>query len=285
MSYRTMTAAPDGPEDYQSSEGLRALLHRLHDSGPDAWKHDPVAAELMAYACEKYAPLAVKHGLDPWEAASAAFDVMRTKSARSAVDPWAVVTHAVRLTCIFEERAQGLLCSVHQARRPHISAFHDPERFSDRENPLTDYHPAFRITDDPDTEQTVAEQDGGTGSAHSTVEDAIGVLVLAKWPADVARAGVEHVCGALMRSGTRQSAYEGLRRDKVARSLLDIPAPCWHTLIRALLGHPDPALATTSAGRGILLRLAMEEPMRLLLRDDDLMLALSLAAARIEDER
>jgi len=72
-------------EDYTTSEGLRALLHRLHRSGSHAWKHDHVAAELAAFAAEKYAALARKHGLDPWEAASAAFDVMRTRSAREAI--------------------------------------------------------------------------------------------------------------------------------------------------------------------------------------------------------
>src|SRR5690625_4369837 len=132
------------------------------------------------------APLARKHGLDPWEAASAAFDVMRTKAAREAVDPWAVVTHAVRITCVFEERAQGLLCSVHQARRPHVSAFHDPERFSDRDNPLTDYHPAFHVTDHTPTthagdEDSLASARACT-SASSAVEDGIALFMLLGWP-------------------------------------------------------------------------------------------------------
>ncbi len=69
----TTTTDPAG-EDYTSGEGLRALLNRLHDAGPGAWERDPVAAELMTYAADKYTPLARKHGLDPWEAASAAFD-------------------------------------------------------------------------------------------------------------------------------------------------------------------------------------------------------------------
>ena len=128
--------APHGAEDYTTSAGLRALLTRLHEAGPGAWSRDPVAQALMAFAAEKYAALARKHNLDPWEAASAAFDVMRTRSAREAHDPWGVVTHAVRITCIAEERATGLLCSVHQARRPHFSCFHDAERLSDRENQL-----------------------------------------------------------------------------------------------------------------------------------------------------
>ncbi|WBL19659.1 hypothetical protein [Citricoccus sp. NR2] len=286
---------PDGQggEDFTTSEGLRALLHRLHAAGSGSWSHDPVAAELMAHTATKYEPLARKHGLDPWEAASAAFKVMITRAAREARDPWAVITHAVRITCIFEERAQGLLCSVHQARRPHVSAFHDPERFSDRENPLTDYHPAFHITDPHNHEDdTGVETDaagsgsdgGGRGSdracmsAGSAAEDAIALFTLLGWDPATARAGVEHVCGALTKTGTRQAAYEALRRDKHARALLDIPRSSWTALLRALLGHPHPAYAATTAGRGLLLRLLIGETLPVLLRDDDLILTISLAA-------
>lgn len=278
----TGTANTSTPgEDYRSSEGLRALLCRLHAAGRGAWEQDPVAAELMAFAAEKYAALAHKHRLDPWEAASAAFDVMRSKAARTAEDPWAVVTHAVRITCIAEERGQGLLCSTHQARRPRYSVFHDPERLSDRENPLDDYHPAFQVTDphDGDGHGDEAERDGSEPtSATAAVEDAITLLVLLGWPADTARTAVEHVCGALTRVGNRHTAYETLRRDKHARALLDLPGRTWAVLLRALLGSPDPALAATGAGRGMLLRLLIGETLPMLLRDDDLVLTLSLAA-------
>lgn len=259
-AHTTIPAA--GGEDYTTSDGLRALLGRLDRAGPVAWEHDSTAAALMAFTAQKYAPLARTHDLDPWEAASAAFDVMRTKAARTAVDPWAVITHAVRITCIAEERAQGLLCSVHQARRPHISAFHDPERFSDRDNPLTDYHPAFHVndhiadTDDDDREPASAE---ARTSASGAVGDAITLYTRLGWPAPTARAAIEHVCGALARAGTRQSAYETLRRDKHARALLDLPGRSWSVLLKTLLGTPHPAYAATSAGRGVLLRLLIGE--------------------------
>lgn len=276
------TTEPGG--DFTTSEGLRALLHRLHAAGSGTWEHDPIAAELMIFTAEKYAPLTRKHGLDPWEAASAAFDVMRTKAAREAVDPWAVVTHAVRITCVFEERAQGLLCSVHQARRPHVSAFHDPERFSDRENPLTDYHPAFQVTDDAAVIHEEGTQSAASAraytSASSAVEDAIILFSLLGWPADIARAGIEHVCGALTKTGTRQATYETLRRDKHARALLDIPGGSWTALLKTLLGYPHPAYAATTAGRGVLLRRLIGESLPVLLRDDDLVLTISLAAPR-----
>lgn len=278
------TSSGERAEDYRSSEGLRALLHRLHAAGRGAWEQDPVAGELMAFAAEKYAALAHKHRLDPWEAASAAFDVMRSKAARTADDPWAVVTHAVRITCIAEERGQGLLCSTHQARRPRYSVFHDPERLSDRENPLDDYHPAFQITDPHDTTGHGEEHDDDAGrdgseptSATAAVADAITLLVLLGWPAGTARAAVEHVCGALTRVGNRHTAYETLRRDKHARALLDMPGRTWAVLLRALLGSPAAELAATGAGRGILLRLLIGETLPVLLRDDDLVLTLSLA--------
>lgn len=278
-----------GSEDYTSSAGLRALLHRLHSGGERAWKHDPVAANLMAYAAEKYSSLARKHGLDPWEAASAAFDVMRTRSAREADDPWGVVTHAVRITCIAEERAQGLLCSTHQARRPHISVFHDAERLSDRETPLSEYHPAFHVTDTTDENhepEPAGDGDGGGGdgivatsmSASSAAEEAIVLVTRLGWHPATARACVEHICGALAKAGARHTAFENLRRDKYARALLDVPARSWTALLKALLGTPHPSLAATPAGRGVLLRLLIGETIPVLLRDDDLVLSLWLAA-------
>src|SRR5690625_184700 len=272
-------------EDYTTSQGLRSLLTRLHEAEPGAWEHDPAAQELMTFAAEKYAALARKHGLDPWEAASAAFDVMRTRSAREAVDPWGVVTHAVRITCIAEERATGLLCSVHQARRPHFSCFHDAERLSDRENQLDDYRREFQ-TVDPHSDDDITEEspDGpetrACMSASSAVEDAIALVTMLGWPPAMARHTVEHICAALINAGSRHTAYENLRRDQHSRALLDVPGRSWTAMLRALLGTPHPALAATSAGRGVLLRLLLGESLPVLLHDDDLVLAISLAAPR-----
>ncbi|MCT1460368.1 hypothetical protein M3G03_12595 [Aestuariimicrobium sp. p3-SID1156] len=282
---RTSTehATAFGAEDFTTGEGLRALLHRLAEGGEDAWVHDPVARDLMEFAADKYRALARKHKLDTWEAVTAAFDAMQCRSTREANDPWAIITHAVRITCVYEERAQGLLCSVHQARRAHVSAFHDPERFSERDTALADYHPAFHTTDlrpsdlEPERRESLGSAQACM-SAGSAAEDAIAMLCLLDWPTDTARAAVEHVCGALMKAGTRQSAYETLRRDRHARALLDLPRRSWAALLKALLGNPHPAYVATSSGRGILLRLLLGETLDLLLRDDDLILALGLAA-------
>ena len=51
-------------------------------------------------------------------------------------------------------------------------------------------------------------------------------------------------------------------------------------MMKAVLGNPHPAYAATAAGRGVLLRLLIGEPVAVLLRDDDLVLAVSLAAPR-----
>lgn len=284
MTTTTHTGSPQrGPENYTTSAGLRALLARLHAAGPGAWARDPVAGELMQYAAQKYAALARKHSLDPWEAASAAFDVMRTRSAREAIDPWGVVTHAVRITCIAEERAAGLLCSVHQARRPTFSRFHDAERISDRENPLTDYRPEFQVTDPYPTDPVTLHYGGEATiraytSATSAVEDAIALFAMLGWPPDTARAAVEHVSSELARIGSRKSAFEALRRDKYSRALLDLSAWSWLSVIKTLLGHPNPAYAATSQGKGLLLRLVIGENLSMLLLDDDLVLTISVAA-------
>jgi hypothetical protein len=264
---------------FENSELLRVLLTRLND-GPDAWRTDPEAAALMQHAAQKYAALARKHGLDPWEAATAAFEAMRTAAVRRADDPWAVITRAVQITCIAENRANGLLCSVHQARRPRYSSFHDAERFSDRENPLTDYHPAFRadpFTDDENDADNATEDTGSTG-VESVVEDTIALLCWHGWEPEVARAAVECICARLAESVSRTGAYESLRRDRHARALLDIPAPSWYRLLRIILGSPDAHLAGTNAGRGVLLRLLIGDSLRHLIVDSELETAIKVAA-------
>lgn len=262
--------------EFEGSEGLRALLERLAAQDHGAWRHDREAAALMAHVVKRYAKLARKHGLDPWDAGSAAFDAMRSAAVRNADDPWAVVTRAVQVTMIAEERANGLLCSVYQARRPEFSTFHDPERFSDRENPLSDYHPALRV--EPIGEGGDAEDvHEGTGIVEA-VESAIAFLTLLGWPRTPARTALEYICARLSEVSSRATAWESLRRDIHGRTLLDLSSTSWNGLLRAVLGNPEPEVARTTAGRGILLRLLIGEPLRSLLTDDDLVLAVSLSA-------
>lgn len=253
---------------FEHSEGLRTLLIRLHGEGQWAWRHDPEVAALMRHAAEKYAALARRHGLDPWEAAAAAFDAMRTDSVRRAEDPWAVITRAVQVTCIAEERANGLLCSVHQARRPKFSAHHDAERFSDRENPLTEYHSAFRTTDqfasDEDEENETARR------VEASVSECVTLFRCLGWSLEAAQSGVEYIVTHLAESPSRASAFESLRRDYHARAFLDLPSASWLGMLRIVLGTPDPNLAHTRASRGALHRLVSGEPLEALLLDERL---------------
>lgn len=253
---------------FKDSEGLRAVLDRLGGADAEGWQSDREVADLMRYAASRYAALARKHGLDPWEAAGFAFEAMRATSARRADDPWAIVTRAVQITCIAEERGRGLLCSVHQARRPRYSVFHDAERFSDRENALLDYHPAFQVS------SPVDEALEPSDAIASAIEDAISLFVLVGWPADTVRAGVEYVCARLTDSTSRPAAFEQLRRDQAARALLDLPQTAWRAMLQVLLGCPDPAQEHTAAGRGILLRLLVGDSLEALLHDDRLLASL-----------
>lgn len=266
---------------FEDSEALRAVLTRLHKAGRGAWRDDVEAAALMQHAATKYAALARKHGLDPWEAASAAFDAMRGEATRNAQDPWAVVTRAVQITCGATERANGLLCSVHQARRPKYSVFHDAERFGDRLNPLIDYHPAFQV--DPFADQHLDEVEPEHGlSVGGAVEDTIVFLTWLGWEGETARTAVEYIIARLTESTSRTSAFEVLRRDRQARALLDLHGTSWTALLRVVLGNPDPALAHTNAGRGLLARVLIGEPLRALLLDEDLVLTAGLAVPWVD---
>lgn len=276
MMTPTLTTNPgDGPEDYRTSEGLRALLIRLHET--KTWRSDPVARELMAYVEQKYAPLATRHHLDTWEAASAAFEAMLRSSTWNARDPWAVLTRAVQITCIAEERAQGMLCSVNRARRAEYSVFHDAERFTERETPLTDYHPVFHTTD---THPGIDETPETTSTAMMAIDDAVALLTLLGWPGEITPPAVEYICQILAERGDRRTAFEALRRAQQALAMFDMPATAWTGLLSIILGNPNPAKAATRHGHGLLLRLVIGETPATLLCDDDLVLAISVSAPR-----
>jgi len=285
----TMTHTAES-EPFATAEGLRALLIRLHEAGPEGWRRDPEAAQLMQFVATKYEKLARKHGLDRWEVASAAFDIMRAASTRNAENPWKVVGRALKVTCWAEERARGLLCSTHQARRESVSRNHDAERISDREHPITNYHPAFHVPDPTDAledehdgfdpEGPLPQHAGSRTTAAQAMHRAVWLFAHLGWHEDTARAVTEHVCQALTKHGNRHATFEVLRRDRHARALLDLPKSSWQAALKVLLGTTNPALAATAAGRGLLLRLVIGEPVEVLLHDDELVLAISLAAPR-----
>ncbi|WP_370325368.1 hypothetical protein [Euzebya sp.] len=249
---RHVPARPDGRDAdvgaFTDSEGLRRLLWRLHRAGEGAWREDAEAAALMGYVADRYAALAHKHGHHPEDAAAAAFEAMLTGATRTAADPWAVITVAVRITLIAQQRADGLLTSVPRARRASYSRFHDAERFADRDTDLADYHPALHTSDPIHT----AEAPQGLW----VVGQASILLTDLGWPASSARMLVAHICTRLADIGSRTATYEVLRRDKAIRAQLDVPHRCWIALLRATLGHPT---TPGPLSHGILARLLAGE--------------------------
>lgn len=248
---------------FANAEGLRLLLLDLAYAGRRAWQTSPGAAELMTYTMEKYAGLAHKYGMEPSDAAAAAFEVMRIRSTRVAEDPWAVITHAVELTLIYESRAEGLLCSQGQARKTAGLDYHDAERFADRSSEIADYHPAFHFyakMADPYAEKK-ENPDGEPTNAFFALDNLVKFFVDLGWPPSTARLGMEYIAARLSRCGKPEIAFKSLRREGDGPGFLDIGQNAWLDVLRAVLGDPHPDFDGTARSHGLLKRLAMGEPL------------------------
>jgi hypothetical protein len=258
---------------FETAEGLRRLLVRLRVSGPRAWETDDEARELMLFAARKYEALSRKHHCDASAGAAAAFEAMRTYAVRTADDPWAVVTRAVKVRLIAEERADALMCSVDQARRPEFSSRRDVRRFSDSEAELENFLPALAV-------ETVDDDDAPPTGALEAIERAIDLFTALGWPRDTATCALDYIAARLVETGCRPVTHTALRRDQSARALLDIDQGAWVTLLRVVLGNPNPDEAHTSEGHGLLLRLLIGHPVAELLDDDRLVFEISRTAPR-----
>lgn len=269
---------------FATAEGLRLLLLDLAYSGPRAWETSPDAGDLMSFTMQKYGALAHKHGLQPADAAVAAFEVMRARSTRVANDPWAVITHAVRLSLIYESRAEGLLCSIGQARKTAGTDSHEAERFSDRESELAEYHPAFQVNDNTNHIDEPRQDDieDEPSNAYFALDAAVDLFIDLGWPERTARLALEFIAARLIRTRTRLSAFESLRRDGHGPALLDIDHDAWLTVLRAVLGNQHPDRLHTAEGRGVFLRLLIGERPDELYADGALVDAIQLAAPGID---
>ena len=267
--------------EFENPEGLRALLIRLHESGPGAWRHDREAAELMRFTAARYRRLARKYGLDAWEVASAAFEVMLAPSTRNAGNPWAVVTRAVQITCVAETRAAGLLTSTGRVRHTdRIAGFHDAIRFAEREH-LADYHPAFAVN--PATDDEDDPDDADRARVAAALSAIVELFASTGWDAALVADCVEHIAYRLADLTSRANAVEVLRRDHAISMLFDIPPKSWAALLRIVLGHPDRKHAGTPTGDGILLRLLDGESLDSLRCDTGLLAAIWAAKPRTDD--
>lgn len=278
-----MSSAPA----FAGSEELRMLLFDLAYTTSDGWRSDPRATELMRFVMDKYAGLARKYGLEVGAAAVAAFEVMRMRSTRLAQDPWAVITHAVELSLIYESRAEGLLCSTGQARKSAGSEVHDAQRFSDREAEIVNYHPAFHSFDNLDHLHEPPKRENVNGeptNALFALDAAVEFFVAVGWPQATARLALEYIAARLMRCGDRAIAYVSLRREEAGPAMLDIEHSAWLAVLRAVLGNQRCDYEQTSAGIGILGRLLSGENPDDLCADHALADAVQAAAPAIPVE-
>jgi hypothetical protein len=274
---------------FATAEGLRELLVRLHDMesvGHFAWRLDPEAERLMRFTIGKYAALARSHHCRPEDSACAAFEAMRSRSVRTAEDPWAVVTRAVQVSLIAEERANDLLCAPAQARRTHVMWHHDARRFSEYEADLTEYDPVFWVAPEQDNvgEHDVGDLDPGDRSpvsAKETVDRTIKLFTTLGWPENTTTCALDYVSSRLVEAGDRRVAHNYLRRDFTGLAFLDLDHRAWATLLRLVLGSLVEDEGYTRAGQGLFQLFSLGYTVSELLRDIDLAWELSDTAPRL----
>ena len=239
---------------FTTPSGLRALLRRFADPVDHARWDGPEGEALARYCIARFGPLARKYRQPPDDGASFAFEVMCDPHLLDADDPWAVVTTAVKRSFIAQFTGDGLLCGDRAAR--HAVDAHDPHRITDRDWTFLEVQlvPAGAGDDGHLPRQTTAG-DITPIELHGAVDEAVRVFQLSGWPHDSARFAVEYISGRLELAGNPATAFEYLRRDKVARARLDLDQRAWTAVLTAVLGHPDPDRALTPQRRGMLLRI------------------------------
>lgn len=129
---------------FDDANYLRRLLLQMQDTPLGDWRSDPELNALSAHIMDRYGALARKHGFEPSQAASAAWEVLTQPGTCTATDPWGQITTAILITFRSRRHANATLCSEETARRGELGDVW-VQRFSDQEDPITDYHPAFVI--------------------------------------------------------------------------------------------------------------------------------------------
>ncbi|MDR7381237.1 hypothetical protein [Promicromonospora iranensis] len=294
MTTTTLPTTPEASETqgerplFTTGEGLRILLIRLHMDGQRAWSTDPEATELIEFCMAKYAGMAKKYRQTPHDAAFAAFEALRAPATAEADDPWGVVTRAVQLSLMAEDRANGLLCDQSRARRLLTSDQHDATRFSDYELDgarSIETVTGATITVDPALLDHLDAVDAAVSSrpsqiaaveARTALDVAAKVLAGFGWDPTDARGCLDYIAERLTITGDTARAFEYLRRDKTALGRFDLELRRWTALCAVVLGHPHhPALAVRD---GLLARLMRGQRTTELLGDERLVRALVAAS-------
>ncbi len=272
---------------FATPEGLRAVLQRLHDResvGYWAWRQDPEAERLMQFTIRKYRSLARTHNCEPEDSAYAAFEAMRTRAVRCADDPWAVITRAVQVSLIAEERAAGLLCSTAQARRRDVMRHHDARRFGEDETGFLELLAESRGPSPADPAPAAPRLKPGEATPTTAFEAlnlVISMFVALGWPSSSATCTLDYIATRLMEAGDRHVAHAYLRRDLAGRVALDLDRDSWATVLRIVLGNPDKAAAATRAGVGVLAMLVCDWKVVDLLADDGLVVEIRDSAPKV----
>lgn len=257
--------------DFTTGEGLRRLLCVLATDGERAWQSSPAASQLLAYAQEKYLPVARAWHRDPADAAFEAFLAMRSPSVLTADDPWAVVTHAVELGIAAEAHAERLMTSADKARRPSLRPEFEPVRAGHYEEFFYHVLTAAAAGDEP-----------APVKVDQVVHSSSTFLVMTGWSPRTVETAVEYICHRLTTLSTAQSALDVLRKDHAMRVRLGYSSYAWNGLLRLLIGprSKKPPTAGDWSRLGIFARLLMGDRARDLLADKRLAAASRKIAGR-----
>lgn len=215
--------APGEGIDFTTPEGLRQVIRELTDH--QAWATSPVAAELMAYAAEKYAPIGRTWHRSPQDAATEAFFAMRTPSTLKARDPWAVVTKAVALSIPAETVAERGLLSQDAARRSEERPASEPVRAGEYAEYLFDVHPH---ADTPS---------GGESAVDRVVRATSVFLILTGWPARPVEQAVDYLTYRVCGLRSREAAIETAGGDVHIAHRLGLGRETWRGLVKLMVGH------------------------------------------------
>lgn len=261
--------ALDTTPEFTTSEGLRALLQRLHTAGFSAWRNDPAATALLAHTIEKYRRLARKWHRDPADAGYAAFDAMRSPKILTATDPWGVVTRAVQRQIMSETMGDRLLISAARARKG--GAFIDaPTRAGDRDW-IYDHAPDSAPLDDEDE-----NPNSDILRLREVIAEIIELLIGLGWPDPATDVAVDYVLSRTGDAGSLANAREILRKETDMPARFGLPQHCWASLLRVLLGGKSRPGRPTR--KGVLVRLLDYETIDTLLEDHELILEIAVAA-------
>ncbi len=259
MSYSSRESASFDAEDVEqfisTPEGLRAILTVIDRLGPEGWQL-PAVEVLMRVVARRYTPVARAWRRPPEDAAHAAWLAMRGRSARTAEDPWGVVTRAVELSMQAEAYGERLLISPEKARRPKHRPEEAPVRAGEHEEFLYDVISA-------------AGEDSAGDGIDRLVATVAAFLVVAGWNHHDARWAVEYVASRTADLGSQDSARDVLRRDGAIRLRLGLRQRDWTRLLGLLIGSRP---GTAPAGQlGVLERVLLGDTLADLLTDPELM--------------